>query len=325
MKKFLLTLWTLTLAIGLNAQSISFTVSDGLPDAALRGKIENNLSALLTSFNAAYESGAAPDFSAVKMDDDASMAIGMLWNNMPFRCEEEMIVERILTTYSGFQVRNVPIELKADGGKTDYQELVIDMGKDGTVTRINLALQSHLYRNVMSDGSEVKDLRCRQMILDYVEQFRTAYNRKDIDFLENVFSDDALIITGKAVRRKAGDRAAVLKESPDIVYTQQRKHEYIEKLRTRVFPNNKYIHVTFSDIKVSKHPSIEGYYGVLLRQGYQSSTYSDDGYLFMIWDFRDESHPQIHVRTWQPYWLDEGKTQKIQDDKVFNINSFTIR
>jgi hypothetical protein len=45
----------------------------------------------------------------------------------------------------------------------------------------------------------------------------------------------------------------------------------------------------------------------------------------MIWDFRDESHPQIHVRTWQPYWLDEGKTQKIQDDKVFNINSFTIR
>ena len=170
MKKFLLTLGTLFLSIGLNAQSITFTVSDGLPDAALRGKIENNLSALLTSFNAAYESGAAPDFSAVKMDDDASMAIGMLWNNMPFRCEEEMIVERILTTYSGFQVRNVPIELKADGGKTDYQELVIDMGKDGTVTRINLALQSHLYRNVMSDGSEVKDLRCRQMILDYVEQ-----------------------------------------------------------------------------------------------------------------------------------------------------------
>ncbi|MBR6853830.1 MAG: hypothetical protein IKN03_00275, partial [Fibrobacter sp.] len=179
--------------------------------------------------------------------------------------EEEMIVERVLTTYSGFQVRNVPIELKADGGKTDYQELVIDMGKDGTITRINLALQSHLYRNVMQDGSEVKDLRCRQMILDYVEQFRTAYNRKDIDFLENVFSDDALIITGKAVRRKAGDKAAVLKESPDIVYTQQRKHEYIEKLRTRVFPNNKYIHVTFTDIKVSKHPSIEGYYGVLLR------------------------------------------------------------
>ena len=212
--------------------------------------------------------------------------------------------------------------------KRDFDYVIIHgagIRKDGTVTRINLALQSHLYRNVMSDGSEVKDLRCRQMILDYVEQFRTAYNRKDIDFLENVFSDDALIITGKAVRRKAGDKAAVLKESPDIVYTQQRKHEYIEKLRTRVFPNNKYIHVTFSDIKVSKHPSIEGYYGVLLRQGYQSSTYSDDGYLFMIWDFRDESHPQIHVRTWQPYWLDEGKTQKIQDDKVFNINSFTIR
>ena len=83
--------------------------------------------------------------------------------------------------------------------------------------------------------------------------------------------------------------------------------------------------MTFSDIKVSKHPSIDGYYGVVLRQGYESSNYSDEGYLFMIWDFRDESHPQIHVRTWQPYWLDDAKTQRLEENKVFNINSFTVR
>ena len=311
--------------LGLRAQEVSFTVSDGLPQGALRQRIDNNLSALLSSFNQAYDQASEPDFKGVAITPDASDAIMMLWGNMPFHCEEPEIVERVLTTYSGYQVRNVPIELKADGGNNDYQELVIDMEKDGTVSRVNLALQSHLYRKVISDGSEVTDLRCRQMILDYVEQFRTAYNRKDIDFLDNVFSDDALIITGKVVRRKPGDRAAVLKETPDIVYTQQRKHEYIEKLRTKVFPAAKYIQVTFTDIKVSKHPSVDGYYGVMLRQGYKSSNYSDDGYLFMIWDFRDESHPQIHVRTWQPYWLDDGKTQRLGEDKVFNINSFTIR
>ena len=163
------------------------------------------------------------------------------------------------------------------------------------------------------------------MILDYVEQFRTAYNQKDIDFLENVFSDDALIITGKVIRRKKGDRVAILKEESDVVYTQHSKQEYIQRLRTRVFPAAKYIQVTFSDIRVAKHPSIEGYYGVTLRQGYKSSVYADDGYLFMIWDFRDESHPQIHVRTWQPYWLDEARKQRLDENKVFNINSFTIR
>ena len=325
MKRFLLTLFLLGGVIAAQAQPVTFTVSDGLSNQSLREKIEKNLSTLLTSFNDSYHDEADLDLSWVSIVPDAKDALDMLWANMPFHCEEEEIVERILTTYSGYQVRNVPIELKADGGNNDYQELVIDMEKDGTVSRVNLALQSHLYRKVISDGSEVTDLRCRQMILDYVEQFRTAYNRKDIDFLDNVFSDDALIITGKVVRRKPGDRAAVLKETPDIVYTQQRKHEYIEKLRTKVFPSAKYIQVTFTDIKVSKHPSVDGYYGVMLRQGYKSSNYSDDGYLFMIWDFRDESHPQIHVRTWQPYWLDDGKTQRLGEDKVFNINSFTIR
>lgn len=325
MKRFLLTLFLLGGVIAAQAQPVTFTVSDGLSNQSLREKIEKNLSTLLTSFNDSYHDEADLDLSWVSIAPDAKDALDMLWANMPFHCEEEEIVERILTTYSGYQVRNVPIELKADGGNNDYQELVIDMEKDGTVSRVNLALQSHLYRKVISDGSEVTDLRCRQMILDYVEQFRTAYNRKDIDFLDNVFSDDALIITGKVVRRKPGDRAAVLKETPDIVYTQQRKHEYIEKLRTKVFPAAKYIQVTFTDIKVSKHPSVDGYYGVMLRQGYKSSNYSDDGYLFMIWDFRDESHPQIHVRTWQPYWLDDGKTQRLSEDKVFNINSFTIR
>ena len=325
MKRFFLTLVLLGGVIAAQAQPVTFTVSDGLSNQSLREKIEKNLSTLLTSFNDSYHDEADLDLSWVSIAPDAKDALDMLWANMPFHCEEEEIVERILTTYSGYQVRNVPIELKADGGNNDYQELVIDMEKDGTVSRVNLALQSHLYRKVISDGSEVTDLRCRQMILDYVEQFRTAYNRKDIDFLDNVFSDDALIITGKVVRRKPGDRAAVLKETPDIVYTQQRKHEYIEKLRTKVFPAAKYIQVTFTDIKVSKHPSVDGYYGVMLRQGYKSSNYSDDGYLFMIWDFRDESHPQIHVRTWQPYWLDDKKTQRLGEEKVFNINSFTIR
>jgi hypothetical protein len=44
----------------------------------------------------------------------------------------------------------------------------------------------------------------------------------------------------------------------------------------------------------------------------------------MVWDFRDEANPQIHVRTWQPYWLDKQKSQKLDESKVFNINNFII-
>ena len=37
-----------------------------------------------------------------------------------------------------------------------------------------------------------------------------------------------------------------------------------------------------------------------LRQRYKSDRYADDGYLFLLWDFRNPSMPLIHVRTWQP-------------------------
>lgn len=257
------------------------------------------------------------------MSTDAEGSLNLLWRNMPFRIDEPVIVERVLTTYAGLQVRNIPIVVKTEADP-EYQELVIDMDPHGCINRVNLSIQNHLYKKLMSGQDEVSDLRYRQMILDYVEQFRTAYNKKDLDFLEKVFSDDALIITGRVIQRSRGDRAAFLSSNKDVVYLQQSKKEYLNRLRTRVFPNAKYIHVNFRDIIVSKHPSIDGYYGVLLKQGYESSNYSDEGYLFMIWDFRDESRPQIHVRTWQPYWLNEQHTKRLQEDKVFTINDFVI-
>ena len=51
----------------------------------------------------------------------------------------------------------------------------------------------------------------------------------------------------------------------------------------------------------ARHRGILPYiYGVTLRQRYSSDRYSDDGYLFLLWDFTDKSMPVIHVRTWQP-------------------------
>ncbi len=308
-----------------SAQDIKFRINDGLGDARLRNKIESNISVFLQACNSAYSGQRALDMADISISQEAAQSVAMLWRNMPFCCRESLVVERILQTYAGYQVRNIPIEVKDAKGQPVYQELVIDMDEEGVISRVNLAIQNHLYQRVFANGKEVTDLRHRQMILDYVEQFRTAYNRKDISFLEEVFSDDALIITGKVIRRKRGDNTAVLKEDRQVVYKEQSKKEYLDRLRTVVFPSASYIRVNFSDIKVSKHPSIEGYYGVTLRQGYESSVYSDDGYLFMLWDFRDEDHPQIHVRTWQPYWMDDNKTTRFDDSKVFGINDFKVK
>ena len=176
--------------------------------------------------------------------------------------------------------------------------------------------------NVIRENKEITDLRRRQLILDYVEQFRTAYNQKDLDFLEAIFSDDALIITGTVVKRKTSDGIPL----PDkITYKKQDKQTYLTNL-ARVFRNNTTIRVTFDEIEVMRHPVNKDFYGVTLHQGYTSDNYHDDGYLFLLWDFRDEQQPQIHVRTWQPdaYNSDGTGTKRIPKDEIFSLSDFDI-
>lgn len=306
------------------AQSVSLRINSGIDNLALKQKIEQNASALLTQINIADANSSTLDFNGVQISDMAQLSLKMLWDNAKFHCSEQEIVERLLTTYdNSFQIRNIPILISEGQGISEedlYQEAAIDFDANGAITSFYFGLKSHQYREVMRDGSTVEDLRMRQIILDYVEHFRTAYVQKDIHFLNQVFSDDALIITGKVVRTKADDMHMIV--SDRIQYKEYTKKQYLSRLKNYVFPNAKYIHVDFSEVKVSRHPTNRNFYGVRVRQAYDSGIYSDDGYLFMLWDFTDEFHPQIHVRTWQPYWMDEEKTRQIPDDQIININSF---
>ena len=47
---------------------------------------------------------------------------------------------------------------------------------------------------------------------------------------------------------------------------------------------------------------------MLLHQRYATDSVTDDGSLFLFWDFRDEHRPMIHVRRWEP-----GETFKVPD------------
>ena len=244
----------------------------------------------------------------------------MLWENSPFQCSDEEIVESVISTGTGYQVRNIPLLMCPTDTKLEddeiYQEAVISFDRQGNIESFYLTLSMNLYMNVIRSNKEVTDLRRRQLILDYVEHFRTAYNQKDAVFLEQVFSDDALIITGKVIKQSKDGIPL-----PDkIQYKKQTKQEYITNLR-RVFSANKYIKVTFDEIEVMRHPVNKDFYGVTLHQGYTSNNYHDDGYVFLLWDFRNEEAPQIHVRTWQPDRINGGKLPK---DEVFGLSDFDI-
>lgn len=153
-------------------------------------------------------------------------------------------------------------------------------------------------RRVLSGDLSVTDSLSRRKILSYCEHFRTAYTTKDIDFLRQVFSENALIIVGNTVKTGGRGGNGMMAEDK-VTYSIRSKEDYLKKL-TAVFNSNKDIDLKFSEFNIMRHPTIDGIYGVSLRQAYHSDRYSDDGYLFLLWDFRDRSMPLIHVRTWQP-------------------------
>ena len=152
---------------------------------------------------------------------------------------------------------------------------------------------------VISGKLEEKDADNRRMILNYCEHLRTSYTTKDIDFLQQVFSDQALIIVGNVVRSADNNSATGIEGDEKVTFSLKTKKEYLERLE-KVFAANKKIDVKFSDFRIMRHPTMEGIYGVSMKQKYTSDRYSDDGYLFILWDFRNKSMPLIHVRTWQP-------------------------
>ena len=304
------------------AQNIMADVTvqiDGIDNATVKAKMERTMSAFLTEVNNAQSSKRALNFGGMGLSTNVQSSVSMLWENSPFECTDEEIIEHCIQTGSGYQVRNIPLMMRptdSSFNEDEYQEAVFSFDLSGNLESFYLTLSMNLYMNIIKSNKSVTDLRRRQLILDYVEHFRTSYNQKDINFLTQVFSDDALIITGKVIKQSKDGIPM-----PDkIQYKKQTKQEYLGNLR-RVFAANKHIKVTFDEIEVMRHPVNADFYGVTLHQGYTSDRYHDDGYIFLLWDFRNESAPQIHVRTWQPDRINGGKLPK---DEVFNLSDFDI-
>lgn len=323
MKKFLFVVSLIIggLAIGMNANAVNVTITDGIDNPTVKYRIENGIARILNEVNAAQKAGRSLNFSAMgKLNIRVQQSMAMLWENTPFICTDEEVIEHCITTGTGYQVRNIPLMMKPTGERVfnedDYQEAVISFDRQGNVESFYLCISMNLYMNVIKSNIELTDLRRRQMILDYVEQFRTSYNQKDINFLNQVFSEDALIITGRIITQKQPEGFITQK----IRYNKQNKQQYLNNLR-KVFKTTKYIHVSFDDIEVMRHPTNPNFYGVTLHQGWTSNTYHDEGYIFLLWDFRNENAPEIHVRTWQP---DRIGGKELARDEIFTLSDFDI-
>ena len=299
-----------------------FIITGGLTDSRLKTTIEENVTSLLSACNNAVMQGKKPRLTKHAFTKDAKDIFEALWETSPMVCPLSKVEEICLNVVDrGYQVRNIPVSIMNADEDNKQQELVVNLTKEGMIDNILIAIDEHRYKEILEQQESVEDLFRRQVIIDFVENYRTSYNRKDIDYIESVFSDNALIITGKVIREKPrSDRALMSLGQDKVVYQKQNKQQYIKRLK-KVFTRNRYINVLFDEVEVIQHPKHTDIYGVTLKQEWNADRYRDVGYVFLMIDFQDELNPLIQVRTWQPEKIGE---RMLARDEVFDLGDFDI-
>ncbi|MBP9994941.1 MAG: hypothetical protein KBT67_08410 [bacterium] len=135
-------------------------------------------------------------------------------------------------------------------------------------------------------------------LLDFLEDYQTAYALKRREYLNQIFSENALIIVGSVLKETKKSDNINMREEVKIKYDTLSKGQYITNLN-RIFNSNEFVNLTFTNTDFNTVNGINDVIGVQVKQEYLSSTYGDTGYLFLMVDLRG-AKPVIHVRTWQP-------------------------
>ena len=152
----------------------------------------------------------------------------------------------------------------------------------------------------------------RLILVNFLEDYQTAYALKRHKYLESIYSDDALIIVGRVVKKtEIPDRMTLKLSEEEAILTKYDKDTYMKNL-AMCFKNNEYIRLRFTETDFTKANNTQNVYGVRVRQEYFSSSYGDVGYLFLLVDLRG-TMPLIHVRAWQPDKVDMDKLMTMSD------------
>lgn len=322
MKKIIVLTSLFLVTLGLAAQDIKMTIVDGIQNQNVKHRMERSISTLLSEINRACAQERPLQLGGIDMALSGKRSLQALWQNLHFFCEDNQIVERCLTSAEGYVIRNIYTQVNPMiEGYNDEPEraLSIRLTREGQIASVAMAASDAVYGRIMEKGLSVTDLERRTTILSFVENYRSFYDEKDLNSINRIFSDDAIIITGTVplLRNQSTDMGSWHEQ---IKYKIQNKQQYLNSLASN-FKRNKYIKVTFSDVEVVRHPANPNYYGVTLHQHWKSSTYEDDGYLLLIWEFHDGQDPIIHYRTWQP---DRIGSHKLTKDDMINIMDFNI-
>ena len=221
-------------------------------------------------------------------------------------------------TYEGWELRKIKVLNRYSSINEQSKEyIVLDFDEQGNLYDMTFGIMDGLYDEFVEQANYAGDWANRQVIIKFMEKYRTAYLGRNLAMLDSIFADEAVIIVGRVLKKNLNkDVSKYANQVPDVEYTRYTKRDYL-KQQERVFRSYKDIYLGFSDFKIRRKNKAPSFYGISMRQKYHATRYADEGYLFLLVDFPDGEQPQIYVRSWQPQ---EWNMNELIDTGFFNIN-----
>jgi hypothetical protein len=177
---------------------------------------------------------------------------------------------------------------KTGARRSFVEELIFSMDSHGKFDNLSFGLDKSMEAEIL--GRQVWNEQARFAILNFLENYQTAYALKRLDYIRTIFDDNAVIITGTVVH---------VCPSQTLERNQNSKDEYLKSLEGS-FRTKEFINLRFDDCAIRQLPKGGELYAIQLSQEYYSSNYGDRGFLFLMVDINDPANPIIKVRTWQP-------------------------
>lgn len=191
--------------------------------------------------------------------------------------------------------RSITMQFSFLNNKKQFiEDVTFRFNADNLIESLAFSLSDVAESDLLGKGSWDRDSRLS--LMTFLEDYQTAYALGRIDYLERIFSEQALIIVGnKLIQSKMDNDRIIVTES--VKYDTLSKTQYMRRLREH-FGRKKYINLNFTDTDFERSSNGRNLYGIRVRQEYFSDTYGDVGYLFLLVDLRFDE-PIIHVRAWQ--------------------------
>ena len=189
------------------------------------------------------------------------------------------------------------------------EDVVFHFNQKGKIETLSFGLNSRSLDGILSKTAWTQAER--MTLVNFLEHYKTAYALKRMDFISSIFADDAVIITGNVVKVKRSVENPFAGNTI-VKYNRYSKSQYLKALE-RTFASNEFINLEFEESTIRKGGKTGDMFGVQIKQNYYSTNYGDQGYLFLLIDFKNPAEPLIHVRTWQPVKNEDGTIYGIED------------